>query len=57
MHVGKIYVKKGDAVKRGQIIADAGKEVKTDCVGGIEHLHFHMSNSTKKAGGWGLFRF
>ena len=57
MHVGKIYVKKGDTVKRGQIIADAGKEVKTDCGGGIEHLHFHMSNSTKKAGGWGSFRF
>jgi len=57
MHVGKIHVKKGDAVKRGQLVADAGKEVKTDCGGGMEHLHFQMSNSIKKAKGWGSFRF
>ena len=57
MHVGKIYVKKGEAVKRGQKIAEAGKELKTDCGGGMEHLHFHMSYSTEKAKGWGSFRF
>ncbi len=58
MHVGKIHVKKGDKVKRGQHIADAGELVKTKCGGGIEHLHFHMS---KKRGTdptyWGSWRF
>ena len=50
--------KKGDKVKRGQHIADAGELVKTKCGGGIEHLHFHMS---KKRGTdptyWGSWRF
>jgi len=58
MHVGKIHVKKGDEVKRGQLVADAGEEVKTNCGGGMEHLHFHMS---KKKGtdpnSWGSWRF
>ena len=58
MHVGKIHVKKGDIVKRGQLVADAGAEVKTDCGGGMEHLHFHIS---KKRGtnpnAWGSWRF
>ena len=56
MHVGKIHVKKGDQVKRGQLIADAGALVKTNCGGGMEHLHFHMSKN-KGSGGWGSFRF
>ena len=58
MHVGKMYVKKGDLVKRGQHIADAGDLVKTSCGGGMEHLHFHMS---KRRGTdpsfWGSWRF
>ena len=58
MHVGKMYVKKGDLVKRGQYIADAGDLVKTSCGGGMEHLHFHMS---KRIGTdqsfWGSWRF
>ena len=58
MHVGKIYVKKGDLVKRGQHVADAGDLVKTSCGGGMEHLHFHMS---KRRGTdpsfWGSWRF
>ena len=58
MHVGKMYVKKGDLVKRGQHIADAGDLVKTSCGGGMEHLHFHMS---KRIGSdqsfWGSWRF
>jgi len=56
MHVGKIHVKKGDKVKRGQLIADAGALVKTSCGGGMEHLHFHMSKN-KGSGGWGSYRF
>ena len=56
MHVGKIHVKKGDQVKRGQLIADAGALVKTNCGGGMEHLHFHMSKN-KGSGGWGSYRF
>ena len=56
MHVGKIHVKKGDQVKRGHLIADAGALVKTNCGGGMEHLHFHMSKN-KGSGGWGSFRF
>ena len=58
MHVGKMYVKKGDLVKRGQHVADAGDLVKTSCGGGMEHLHFHMS---KRRGTdpsfWGSWRF
>ena len=58
MHVGKMYVKKGDLVKRGQHVADAGDLVKTSCGGGMEHLHFHMS---KRRGtdpsSWGSWRF
>ena len=58
MHVGKMHVKKGDLVKRGQHVADAGKLVKTSCGGGMEHLHFHMS---KRKGTdpsyWGSWRF
>jgi len=58
MHVGKIYVKKGEMVKRGQHIADAGERVKSSCGGGMEHLHFHMS---KRKGtdpnAWGSWRY
>ena len=36
MHVGKIHVKKGDQVKRGQLIADAGALVKTKFGGSSE---------------------
>ena len=54
----KKYVKKGDLVKRGQHVADAGDLVKTSCGGGMEHLHFHMS---KRRGTdpsfWGSWRF
>tara|TARA_Y100000590_G_scaffold149538_1_gene171793 strand:+ start:588 stop:1304 length:717 start_codon:yes stop_codon:yes gene_type:complete len=58
MHVGKILVKKGDEVKRGQIVAEAGELVKGSCGGGLEHLHFAMS---KRKGtdpnAWGSWRF
>ena len=58
MHVGKIHVKKGDKVKRGQHIADAGDLVKTSCGGGMEHLHFHMSKSRgSDPDYWGSWRF
>ena len=58
MHVGKILVKKGDEVKRGQHVADAGELVKTSCGGGMEHLHFHMSKIRGGgAGSWGSWRF
>ena len=60
MHVGKIHVKEGDIVKRGQLVADAGKRVKTDCGGGMEHVHFHMSkNKGKGTSGddWGTWRY
>ena len=49
MHVGKILVKEGDTVKRGQVVAEAGTQVKINCGGGIEHLHFHMSKKKVKA--------
>ena len=58
MHVGTMHVKKGDEVKRGQHVADAGELVKSSCGGGMEHLHFHMS---KRKGtvpnSWGSWRF
>ena len=49
MHVGKILVKEGDTVKRGQVVAEVGIQVKTNCGGGMEHLHFHMSKKKVKA--------
>ncbi len=58
MHVGKIHVKKGDEVKRGQHVADAGELVKTSCGGGMEHVHFHMSKRRGEGGSsWGSWRF
>ena len=58
MHVGKIHVKKGDEVKRGQLVAEGGAEVKTDCGGGMNHLHFHMSKKKgTDPGSWGSWRF
>ena len=58
MHVGKIHVKKGDEVKRGQLVADGGEEVQTDCGGGMNHLHFHMSKKKgTDPGSWGSWRF
>jgi len=42
MHVGKVFVEEGDQVKRGQVVAEAGVEVKTKCGGGLEHLHLIM---------------
>jgi len=60
MHVGKIHVKTGDKVKRGQVLADAGDLVKTDCGGGVAHLHFHMSKRKGKGthgNDWGSWRY
>ena len=58
MHVGKIHVKKGDIVKRGQHVADGGDLVKTRCGGGMEHLHFHMSKRKgSNPNAWGTWRF
>lgn len=59
MHVGKILVKKGDKVTRGQIVAKAGEQVMTECGGGVEHLHFHMSKKVWEGVemGWGSFRY
>ena len=58
MHVGKIHVKKGDEVKRGQLVADGGELVKGPCGGGMQHLHFHMSKIKGKGGSsWGSWRF
>ena len=49
---------KGDEVKRGQHVADAGELVKGSCGGGMEHLHFHMSKiKGGGAGSWGSWRF
>ena len=37
LHVGEFKVKKGDNVERGQLIANAGILITTQCGGGIEH--------------------
>ena len=42
LHIGEFKVKKGDKVKRGQLIADAGKHGNTRCSGNIDHLHFQQ---------------
>lgn len=41
-HIGTIHVQLGDKVKRGQVIADAGKVVACNG-GGLAHLHFEVS--------------
>ena len=43
-HIGEIMVKVGDKVKRGQIISESGKLIRTECGGGLEHLDFSISN-------------
>ena len=43
-HIGEIMVKVGDKVKRGQIISESGKAIRTECGGGLEHLDFSISN-------------
>ena len=57
LHVGKMHVKRGDKVQRGQIIADSGKEIRTDCGGGIEHLHFQLSSSGPCNSCWGSWKY
>ena len=46
---GKILVKEGDIVKRGQRATEAGTQVKKNCGRGMEHLHFYMSKKRVKA--------
>tara|TARA_B100000965_G_C19580184_1_gene753164 strand:+ start:1573 stop:2352 length:780 start_codon:yes stop_codon:yes gene_type:complete len=57
LHIGEILVQRMDKVKRGQVIAYAGELVPTMCGGGIEHLHFHVSNSIYLSGGWGTIKY
>tara|TARA_B110000285_G_C14999541_1_gene550708 strand:+ start:222 stop:944 length:723 start_codon:yes stop_codon:yes gene_type:complete len=45
LHIGEFKVKKGDKVKRGQLIADAGKHGFTKCSGNIDHLHLQTSKA------------
>ena len=47
IHLGKILVSKGDVVERGQEIAlmfEAGKNEWRECIGALEHLHFHLGS-------------
>tara|TARA_B100001093_G_C26701988_1_gene959515 strand:+ start:66 stop:1181 length:1116 start_codon:yes stop_codon:yes gene_type:complete len=49
MHVGKFNIKKGDYVKRGQVIAQALVQTsslskKFPCIAGLAHLHFTISD-------------
>lgn len=43
-HIGKLNVKMGDKVKRGQIISESGNVLRAECGGGLEHLDFGISN-------------
>ena len=53
-----VLEKKGDLVKRGQHVADAGDLVKSSCGGGMEHLHFHMSKRKgSDPNAWGSWRY
>jgi len=56
LHVGDFKVKKGDKVERGQVIADAGKLITTQCGGGIEHLHFQISSQGPCRSCWGSWK-
>ena len=53
LHVGEFKVKKGDIVERGQVIANAGILITTQCGGGIEHLHFQISSQGPCKSCWG----
>jgi len=45
-HLGKMFVKAGEKVKRGQKIAEMGPPL-PDCGAGLEHLHFQISRSAR----------
>jgi|TARA_Y100000389_G_C17289270_1_gene427145 murein DD-endopeptidase MepM/ murein hydrolase activator NlpD len=53
LHLGKFLVNKGDKVIRGQVIAEAGKEILSKCGGGIEHLHFQINKEGPCKTCWG----
>jgi len=57
LHLGKLLVKKGDKVVRGQIIAEAGKEIFSKCGGGIPHLHFQINKEKPCKTCWGSWVF
>ena len=42
--LGAIVVKLGEQVKRGQLIAEGGYRLETECGAGMEHLDFSISN-------------
>jgi len=53
LHLGKFLVNKGDKVIRGQVIAEAGKEILSKCGGGIAHLHFQVNKEGPCKTCWG----
>ena len=58
-HVKNIAVKVGEKVKRGQQIAEIGKDIFTSCGAGFHHLHFQISHNPRKVPllGWGWANF
>lgn len=61
LHIGKILVKEGQNVKRGDVIALSGNADKeTPCIGGIPHLHLQCSLSQgygTECESWGTYRY
>lgn len=58
LHVGRIFVHKGQKIKRGQILAFSGGIIRGKCGAGVEHLHFHLSRVDYKYDmGSGTYRF
>ena len=61
-HVDEIFVKQGDLVKRGQLIAKLGKVIgQKKCTVGVRHLHFQIGRKYRKLNekfnywGWSYF--
>lgn len=60
-HLGDMVVKKGQSVKRGQVIGRLGNNHRNfRCIGGVRHLHFQIgraANLGNRKGYWGHVKY
>ena len=60
-HLGTMAVKKGQAVKRGQLVGRLGNNHrKFRCIAGVRHLHFQIGRAVRskaKGRSWGHVRY
>ena len=60
-HLGDVVVKKGQNVKRGQLVGRLGNNHKRfGCIAGVRHLHLQIGREarmTNRGNAWGHVRF